>query len=874
MPGEKSNDIKNYKFRALKSYISLEWLAESKKKYRQVFDKSEIKQVFAEFSFFNKRFDEEDWEADVTLKAFLKGDPIKEICAIAVPKHVSKDLNVVYIREGWGGNEIGQSWEEGAYHWEAYIGEEKVATHPFFIYDVGPVSSTDNPYLQLDTVKLFEGGNQDNKKRKPTYYREFHDKETRFIWVEFKAKNRLKREWIAEVHFKFYNHARQLKGHTVELIKVTKRQQKIAFTSGWGSDYKGSWFNDNYTVEIVFMDKLMGVVPFKVGNAFVAGESQFLKLGNTGVVLGANGSKGLDNLSLDEIFTELDSLIGLDFIKKRIKDYAQYLKFLKLRKEKGFLEDQQINLNTVFTGNPGTGKTTVARMLGRIYHKLGLLSKGHVYEVDRAELIGEYIGQTAPKVKASIEKARGGILFIDEAYALARGGDDAKDYGREAIEILIKEISSNTNGNLAIVVAGYPKEMEIFLQSNPGLSSRFNLTFHFPDYIPEELRKIADYWAEKREIKLSEDSQEFLAKRFVDAFRNRSRNFGNARYVLSIIDEIKMNMGLRIMHQDNPESLDKEFLSKVILEDVKPVFEDPLKRRAHIPIDEILLEEAQDELNRLIGLEKVKQEINELINLVRFYREQGRDVMHIFSLHTVFTGNPGTGKTTVARIMAKIYKAMGILERGTLVECDRQDLVAGYLGQTAIRTAEVITQAQGGILFIDEAYSLSQGGTQDYGREAVETLLKRMEDLRGELAVIVAGYPEQMKRFLELNPGLKSRFDRQFSFPDYTPTELTEIAIQLLRKEEIVITDEALDYLKKYFDYLFQYKNQYFGNARAVRKVIEKAIKNQHLRLAQLPIEERKPEMMDKIIFTDVEEFQPGSDSLLESNGRGRVGFV
>ncbi len=870
----KSNEFKRYKFRALKSYISLEWLAESKKKYRQVLDKTEVKQVFAEFSFFNKLFDEEDWEAEVTLKAFERGDKPREICSIPLVKHVSKDLNVVYIREGWGSDEIGQVWEEGEYYWEAHIGNEKVATHDFYIYEVGPVSASNNPYLSVESVKLFEGGNQDNKKRKPTYYKEFHDKETRFVWVEFKARNKLKREWTAEVNFKFYNNARQLKGHTVELIKISKRQQKISFTSGWGSDYKGSWFADNYTVEIVFMDKLLGIVPFKVGDAFVSGETPFLKPDDSGVVIGSPGSKHPDDLSLEEIFLELDSLIGLDFIKKRIKDYAQYLKFLKLRKEKGFLEDEQINLNTVFTGNPGTGKTTVARMLGRIYHKLGLLTKGHVYEVDRAELIGEYIGQTAPKVKAAIEKARGGILFIDEAYALARGGDDAKDYGREAIEIIIKEISSTNRGNLAIVVAGYPKEMEFFLQSNPGLNSRFNLTFQFPDYTPQELDQIADYWTERREIELSLEAKKYLSKKFLEAYRKRDKSFGNARHVLTVIDEVKMRLGLRIMHQTEPESLEKEDLSLVTLEDTQAVFEDPFKKKAFIPTDEALLVEALQELNRLVGLDKVKKDINELVNLVKFYREMGKDVLHTFSLHTVFTGNPGTGKTTVARIIAKIYKSMGILERGILVECDRQDLVAGYLGQTAIRTAEVISRAQGGVLFIDEAYSLSEGGVHDYGREAIETLLKRMEDLRGEIAVIVAGYPEQMKRFLELNPGLKSRFDRQFEFPDYSFRELMEIAYHLFAVEGITPDEKAVEHLLSYFKYLDRYKGQYFGNARAVRKVVEKAIKNQHLRLAQIPYSERSADMLKTIILEDVGEFKAGSDTLIEGGGRGKVGFI
>ena len=222
---------------------------------------------------------------------------------------------------------------------------------------------------------------------------------------------------------------------------------------------------------------LIGIVPFKVDKTNIEGDSQLLLPDESGqAILGVPSLSELDEMSLEEVLKELDDLIGLETVKTRIREYAQYLNFLQLRKDKGFDDQQGVNLHVVFTGNPGTGKTTVARMLGRIYKKLGLLSKGHVHEVDRADIIGEYIGQTAPKVKDAIEKARGGILFIDEAYALARGGDDSKDYGREVIELLIKEMTSGKD-DLAIVVAGYPKEMETFLLSNPGFKVSLQYAF-------------------------------------------------------------------------------------------------------------------------------------------------------------------------------------------------------------------------------------------------------------------------------------------------------------------------------------------------------------------------------------------------------------
>ena len=877
MSHQKPLDFTKYKFKSLKTYASTEWLAEGKKKYRQVFDRNELTYIYAEFSFFNKLFDEEDWEATINLKAFAqpadrrrKG---REICNIEVNKSVTKDQNVVYVREGWGMEKEGIFWKEGAYFWEAYIDGEKVGANSFYVYDVGKVTTFDNPYFDIQSVRLYEGSNKDGDKKDPVYFNEFNGKETRFIWIEFTANHKLSEDWMVEMVFNFYNDARQLKGRTVELVMAKSKQSLFKITSGWGSDHKGTWFKDNYTVEIVFMDTLVGIVPFKVDENNLEGEIQLLRPDLGGATLVGLPTPGeIDKMTLEEVLTDLDKLTGLESIKSRIREYSQYLNFLNLRKEKGFEDNQPINLHVVFTGNPGTGKTTVARMLGRIYKKLGLLSKGHVHEVDRADIIGEYIGQTAPKVRAAFEKARGGILFIDEAYALVRGGDDSKDYGREVVELLVKEMSGG-KGDLAVVVAGYPKEMETFMSSNPGLKSRFNMRFDFPDYIPQELMQIALQGAEKAMVTLSDEAKEILDQKLTEAYRGRDRSFGNARYALSLIGEAKLNLGLRIMRSVDPDKLTKEELSEITAEDVTAIFETPAQKRARIPVDEVLLREAMSELDRLIGLETVKTEVHELVKLVRFYKEIGKDVLNRFSLHSVFVGNPGTGKTTVARIVGKIYKALGILERGVVVECDRQSLVAGHIGQTATKTAAVIDKARGGVLFIDEAYSLSAGGSQDFGREAVETLLKRMEDLRGELVVIAVGYPDKMKHFLEINPGLKSRFDRQMVFPDYTPEELLQIADMMLAQEEVTATKEARAHLNNYFSILYKNKNQFFGNARVVRKVVEKSVKNQHLRLASIPPEKRTAKMLSQLTLDDVREFDAGNDSLLEGGGQSRVGF-
>ncbi|HOV15621.1 MAG TPA: AAA family ATPase, partial [Spirochaetota bacterium] len=249
------------------------------------------------------------------------------------------------------------------------------------------------------------------------------------------------------------------------------------------------------------------------------------------------------------------------------------------------------------------------------------------------------------------------------------------------------------------------------------------------------------------------------------------------------------------------------------------------------------LEKNLEELNKLVGLKSVKEELISLINFLKIkkLREEKKLSTANISLHSVFLGNPGTGKTMVARILGAIYKDIGLLKSGHLIESDRSKFVADFIGQTSSKTDKLIDTALDGVLFIDEAYSLISPGTEnDFGHEAVSILLKRMEDNRDRLIVIVAGYPNEMKKFLELNPGLKSRFNRYFNFPDYTPDELTEILEFLCNKLEYVLTQDAKEKVLKIMNDKFSKKDKYFGNGRLARNLFENTIKNHSNRIVEI----------------------------------------
>ena len=264
------------------------------------------------------------------------------------------------------------------------------------------------------------------------------------------------------------------------------------------------------------------------------------------------------------------------------------------------------------------------------------------------------------------------------------------------------------------------------------------------------------------------------------------------------------------------------------------------------------LEDVLAELDELVGMAPVKEQVKKLVSFAKMAKERKAQGLEApaMSYHFVFTGNPGTGKTTVARLVGKIFRALGLLEKGHLIETDRSGLVASYVGQTAQKTNKVVDDALDGVLFIDEAYALAQGGDKDFGAEAITTLLKRMEDERERLVVVLAGYTGDMKRFMEMNPGLQSRFNRTIEFPDYSNRELAAIFRQMAKKNKYVLSKEFDENLVGAMAFWTKKRDRHFGNGRFVRNKFEKAVENQSLRLSS--IDHPTKEQLVTLELTDV----------------------
>ncbi|WP_433336781.1 AAA family ATPase [Spirillospora sp. CA-294931] len=525
---------------------------------------------------------------------------------------------------------------------------------------------------------------------------------------------------------------------------------------------------------------------------------------------------------------ELAASAGIEPVKREIDALVAEAKAAHLRREAGMAVAGRPR-HLVFTGNPGTGKGRVAGLLGRIYADLGTLSSGHLVEVDRADLLGEFTSESALKVRRAVERALGGVLLVRDAHAFA-SAEAAR--GRELVDVLLSAVQSHPD-DLVVVLTGPEAEMNGLLKSHAELAAHFPRTVRFPDLTDDELAKV--FAAKAADAGFSLAPGVLDKARGLAATARRDRGFTNARLMVNLLDRAISMQGRRVLEDgvvDETESLDQ-----LLLDDVPDALAPGPAEVTGDPLSEI---------ERLIGLDSIKQEVGRLVAEQR--AEQLRRAAGIPlgapTRHMVFTGNPGTAKTTIARLIAAVYTQLGLLSSGHLVEVTRADLVAEYIGQTAHKVRAAVDRALGGVLFIDEAYSLTGAGGdhRDFGHEAVAELLTLMEQHRADLVVIVAGYDAEMERFLGSNPGIASRFPKVLRFPDYSDDELVAVFEHMAAEAGFVPGDGVLAALRRRL--AAEPRGASFGNARLIRNLLDAAISRQAQRLTEKDAPELSPDQV------------------------------
>ncbi|MCM1044214.1 MAG: Hsp70 family protein [Candidatus Gastranaerophilales bacterium] len=532
--------------------------------------------------------------------------------------------------------------------------------------------------------------------------------------------------------------------------------------------------------------------------------------------------------TLEDYLDELNALTGLQGVKKAVEEKINFLKLQKRRREEGIDKGGAITLHTMFLGAPGTGKTTVARLLGKIYGKMDLLADGNLFiEVKRSDLVSTIVGGTEKNMEDAVDRAMGGVLFIDEAHKLVTGEQD--EYGKAALATLIPLIE-NHRDNLMVIMAGYEDGIRELKKYDSGLDGRFPNQLLFEDYTEEELYRIFLYILKKNQFFLDEDAKDAVME--LIRRKMRGRDFGNAREMRNLYEKLYVAASERIAAMERKADIRE--LQQITRTDVESLTDNTDAKQ------EKTVEDYLAELDAMVGLGSVKKKVKEMLVNFRVARKMSKDrgeAVSAGSLHMIFEGNAGTGKTTVARLIGKILALEGVLPNGDVfVEVNRNKLVAGYQGQTAIKTAELVEQAMGGVLFIDEAYALVAGEQDSFGKEALDTLIAPIENNRDDLMVIMAGYPDQMEELMSRNAGLRSRMRTVVYFEDYTLDEMYQIFCGMVEKRKYRL-ETGLETVVR--EYICRERDKAredggdFGNARGVRNCVEDVISRHNLRVSE-----------------------------------------
>lgn len=550
----------------------------------------------------------------------------------------------------------------------------------------------------------------------------------------------------------------------------------------------------------------------------------------------------------------LESLVGLENIKQSIMAHASLVNLNRRRLELG-LFNHMPPMHMVFTGNPGTGKTTVAELIGEIYYGMGVLSSGHLVEVDRSKLVGQFLGDTEKNTLNAIKSAAGGVLFIDEAYNLFTNDPDRRDFGHRVIETLLTYLSMEQT-NMIVVLAGYTVEMEHLLQSNPGLKSRFSYLFHFNDYTPEQLMKIGGFVMKKEQYKITPEAEKKLTQYVINAYNNKDEHFGNGRFITRLLTTKIIPSVSDRLYKMPAESVTAQDLVTITEADI-PEVEDRMKMRTW---DSAIIDDALEQLDELAGLENVKKALRDYVVMLHASFVNKTPMAGNYMTWN-FLGNTGSGKSTVAEILCRIMQGASLLPTNHFCTLNIEEFANANNPMAIVEKA--LLKATDGMLFLD----LDSPNYSNYNTDFLQFWIdNKRKELNMNIAVVIARTNDNRDAVVRnlMQHGVVPS-NHILVFEDFQPDELKEIFSYLLKKQfNLDIEPEAKDVIDRCIDQIYKNRQNYPVNARTIQLLASTVAQ-----IAQLRIFNSSDASSNLVVKADTDQLEWSESSMLYR----RIGF-